>query len=1231
MQQLSDGTLVLSATDLTNHLACGHLTQQRLGVVRGERPRPQHSESAHADLLRRRGDEHEAAELVKLIEAAGGDWAELPSVRRQDEDGKYLPPTRELLEEAAAATAAAMQAGTRLLYQASFFDGRWQGSTDFLRRVDLADVRDERTRKLIEQSTLGDYAYEVLDTKLSKAVKPHVVHQLLLYSRLIGRLQGVELPLAWVIRGDGAHESVELGKYGALHRRVVGRFEAVADAPTQQTYPEPVAHCPICSLSQECSRRLRADDHLSLVANARRGQREQLVGLGLPTVASLAGAAADVDAGKLDVGALGADRFSTLHHQARLQLVKRETGALERRHLPPVRAAGYALLPEPNPGDVFFDLEGDPYIGEGGIEYLWGWSFVGAAASPAVAGYDCVWAHDEAEEQAALERFVDFVIARRREFPGLHVFHYAAHERSKLLGLALKYATREAEVDALVREGVLVDLYAVVTRALQVGEESYSLKKLEEHHGFRRLETSVREGGGSIVAYEGWIETGEDDLLESIRAYNEEDCRSTESLRDWLQHELLPEAEAKLGVRFSELRDPEPDPDALNDPPWVAEIEALTAALHSGLQAPVAGETLRPDDTADEAERRLAGHLLLYHRREGKPEWWRHFELRAMGPQELIEQRDALGAIVRDESVEPVWPGGRSQSFDYAFAFPPQEFKKPMKLIDPVSGDTMNLESIDHAAGRLVLRRSKKRDGDPWPVALTPGSPVDAKVLRGALVEIGESVLAGDGRFGPVRRLLRREPPAVAFGESTEQLIDAALVLGNSVGPADGSGSRGGVLAVQGPPGTGKTYSAARMIVAALAAGKRVGITAQSHAAVQNVLRAVEEHATEAGVADPRATSWRGIYKGKDAGDEAGGYEGSSGLVETVDDNKPVEAAVESGSVQLVAGTSWLFGRPVLREWLDLLFVDEAGQLALATTAAAGTSAREGIVLLGDPQQLPQVTQAEHPGGSGASVLEHWLGGEATIAEDRGVLLTQTWRMHPDVCEFVSAHSYDGRLHAEADCARRAITLTGVGEAGSDALAEGAVLTGGSLHGAGVRALAVGHEGRAQRSPEEALVIAAACRRLLDGGSVSEPLRDAPAAVRRAITAGDELPEGTMYVDGIVRRLLVPNDLLVVAPYNLAVQEIQAAVPAGVRVGTVDKIQGQEAPVVFYALTCSSAEDVPRGLDFLFDANRLNVAVSRAQCLAVLVHSPRLLDADCRTLEAMRLADGVCRLVEAAG
>lgn len=1113
MVQLLDGdALVLSASDLTSHLSCAHLLQQKLAAVHGRRGKLPAGTDPHAALIQARGEAHEAEQLAKLRADA-----------QRFVDLSTLPPAvdRAALEAGATATREAMQDGAGLIYQAPLFDGQWRGIVDFLRRIP-------------GESAFGDYSYEVLDTKLARQVKPHFVHQLCLYTELLAAVQDTTPRYAHVIRGDGTSVPVDLRRYAALHRHVVTQLVKVIGSPPRETYPEPVAHCDICDLSAECRKRLVDDDHLSLVATARRENREDLVDDGISTVVSLSEAMPAKAPAQL-----GLERFEYLRRQAGLQVESRITGKPTHLNLKPMAKSGYALLPEPSVGDVYFDLEGDPYVGHEGIEYLWGWWTDDK--------YEHRWAHDPASEKLALEEFVDRVVELRATYPEMHVFHYAPHERAKLRSLAMTYATREVEVDGLLRGEVLVDLFAVVRQGIQIGEETYSLKALERQHDFVRLEKGVREGGGSIVVYEQWLETDEAELLESIRAYNEEDCRSTESLRKWLEGSMRPEAEAEFGVKFSDLA---PEEKEVRGPPeWMDDVLGLIARLAEP----------RPGDVADPqapADRELLGNLLLYHYRESKPGWWRYFDLRGKSPMDLVDDRDAVAELKRCEDIPPtVW----KQSLDYTFSFPAQETRlKTGDAEDPITGENCTVVSL--TTDQLILRRGKTKP-PPAPVALVSGSPVNIGVLREALVELAERVLEDDlsTSRGSVD-LLRAAPPrsSAPLAEGPDELAETVLGLDRSI------------LPVQGPPGTGKTFRAARVVVAALAAGKRVGITAPSHAAIQNVLDAVEERAYEQG------QGLSAIYKPG----EGGGYEGPHGLVEVAKTNKDV-----TDEFQLVAGTSWLFARPEHRGGFDLILVDEAGQFPLASAIAVGLAA-ENMVLLGDPQQLPQVTQAEHPAGSGASVLEHVLDGQQTIAPDRGVLLTTSWRMHPRICAYVSERSYEGRLSSLPDCARRKVDAPGL------------------VSGAGLRMMAVEHEGRSQASPEEAEAIAAACAELLSGSTVTD-------------AAGKERPLG-------------PDDILVVAPYNLAVREIEARVPAGVRVGTVDRFQGQEAPVLFYAMSCSAGEDIPRGMEFLFDAHRFNVAISRAQCLAVLVHSSRLLDADCPTLRAMELVDGVCRFVELA-
>jgi superfamily I DNA and/or RNA helicase len=308
-------------------------------------------------------------------------------------------------------------------------------------------------------------------------------------------------------------------------------------------------------------------------------------------------------------------------------------------------------------------------------------------------------------------------------------------------------------------------------------------------------------------------------------------------------------------------------------------------------------------------------------------------------------------------------------------------------------------------------------------------------------------------------------------------------------------------------------------------------------------------------------------------------------MVRAIADNAVIAAALAAGDANLAAGTAWLWSREEMIGAVDLLFIDEAAQFALANAVAVAPAA-DSLVLLGDPRQLEQPQQGVHPPGADVSALDHLLGGAATMPGDRGLFLEQTWRLHPEVCAFTSEIFYEGRLESRAGLERQILR-------GPEPLA-----------GSGLRIVPVTHRGNQGESEEEA------------------------AVVRELVRA---LTERCRWVDGEgVERPIGPGDILVVAPYNAQVAAISQGLERGVRVGTVDKFQGQEAPVVIYSMTTSSAADAPRGMEFLYSPNRLNVATSRARCLAVVVASPELFVPDCRTPQQMRLANAFCRFRELA-
>jgi predicted RecB family nuclease len=1071
--QSTDGRLLFSPTDLNAFLACEHLTTLQLAVARGELDKP-FRDNPHAELIWRKGDEHEAAYLARL-RAGGRKVAQIDF-----DDPEWSRAARE--------TERAIEEGTEVVYQAALTDGTWRGFADFVER-------------------LPDGSYEVVDTKLARRAKPAHVLQLCFYTEQLARIQGRRPQAMHVVTGTGERESFRPDDFLAYYRRLRRRFvDAVEHG--RPTYPYPVEHCGLCEFLERCKAQWAADDHLTLVAGVSRLQVERLQAAGITTLEALADAAPDTK-----VPSMRAHTFQGLNLQARLQLHYRRTGEHEIVYLPEEPDRGFALLPEPSPGDVWLDLEGDPWFEPArGLEYLFGWIELDEDGAPR---YEHVWARGRDEERQGFERLVDHIVERRRRFPGMHVYHYAPYERTALSRLMGEHGTREAEIDDLLRGEVLVDLFRVTKQALRASVPSYSIKEVEKLYGFER-HAEVGAGGESVNAFETWLETGDGTLLDGIRDYNEEDCVSLHELHRW----LLARRPADLPWRAP--------PEERERSEEAQERDAERARVRDMLLA--GAEEGDPDW--------LLAHLLDYHQREERPQWWEYFFHRGLDDEELLANRNTLGGLVPDGEPYKV-----KKSWWYPFSFEAQEHKIHGAGVDPRTERGFEVV-VDDEHGTLQLRWGREPAEEPLPTALIPPKPLHAKAQRAALLRFAEN----RERYPAAVEILERRPPRARLDGT---LTDAALSL-------DGS-----YLFVQGPPGSGKTWSGARAALALMRAGQRVGVTALSHKAIHKFLDDLEEAALEEGY----------DFRGRKKGSGEGRYEGR--FVDCTDGNE----AMLDDELQLLAGTSWLFAREELDQHVDTLFVDEGGQFALADAIAVGTAARN-LVLLGDPNQLPQVSQGSHPPGAEASVLGHLLGDDETVPPDRGLFLEHTWRLRPEVNAYVSQTFYEGRLEPAAVTSTRSIAA-----------------------GNGVRFLAVPHQAHSQASPEEAAAVRAEIERLL----------------------------GTPYVEDGVERPLAHEDFIVVAPYNAHVRLLREELPEAVRVGTVDKFQGQQATVSFFAMASSSGEDVPRGLDFLFSRNRLNVAVSRARCLAYVVASPRLLETSCRTVDQMRLVNALCRFVEVAG
>jgi uncharacterized protein len=1102
-----NGAIFLSPSDLADYIGCAHHTTLAREVALGQRQMP-HVADESARMLADKGAQHEHA-FLESLRRNGREVAEIRMDERWDFDA------------AAAATTQAMRDGADVIWQATFVDDRWRGRADFLLRVS-------------KPSGLGPWSYEPLDAKLARAEKPTYVLQLCFYSDGIAAIQRARPEGMHVFLGAGEQRTLRYDDFAAYYRRVHARFEAAIGSPPA-TEPYPVEHCGLCEFRGVCQERWRAADSLVFVAGARRTQITALSEAGMPTLKALAEASPATR-----VPSLPAAQFESLRDQAALQLERRRSGRLEWHRLDTTRGRGFELLPHPSPGDVIFDIEGDPFWEPArGLHFLFGilvredddWR------------YRPMWAHDRGGERVIFEAFIDLLRERLKRDPGMHVYHYGTYENAAVKQLMATYATREDAVDDLLRRGVFVNLHTVVRQGLRAGVESYSLKQVEALVPFARR-AEVQRGMDAVLAYEQWMVARDAALLEGIAAYNEEDCRATLALRDWLVHAHPADA------GWAEPRAGRPEQDDRE--------EGERAELRRRLV----------DEAEPGSSRWLAGELLEYHRREARPGWWWFFERRdEMTDEDLLEDGESIAGLVPAGGA----PTKDKRSSMHTLTFPAQQHKLAAgdEPTDPATKAAAGtIVSVDDTTGTLVLRRGPKFVDVPLPRALVPAGPIGTRAQQSALFRLATSVRDADGRYSALRDILSRTPPRIR-GRTQDEIIQTTDLAAQRALTLALDGS---YLFIQGPPGTGKTWTGAQLIVELMRHGRRVGVAATSHKAIHHLLNEVERAARTDGL------RFRGLKKV--SGNNAESRYDSDSIRSADETADFVDAPADT---LLFAGTAWLFASAVLDGAVDTLIIDEAGQVSLADALAMGTAARN-VVLLGDPLQLAQVSQGTHPEGTGASVLEHLLGDAATVPPHMGVFLERTRRMHPDVCRFISEVVYDGRLQGIPELARQRTAF-----------------------GTGLRFKPVSHTGNASSSREEAALVA---REI--AGMVGAPWTNQ---------------------DGVTRPLQ-QADFMVVAPYNAQVRRLREALSAAslseVPVGTVDKFQGRQAPVVFYSMATSSIEDVPRSLEFLFSRNRLNVAVSRAQCLAIIVASPRLLESQARTIEQMRLINALCRFVEMA-
>ncbi|RFD26772.1 nuclease [Mycobacterium uberis] len=1116
---VTDETIVYSASDLATAAQCEYALLRDFDARLGWGPIVTTTEDELFARTSTLGADHEQRHLDQLRHKFGDAVAVIGRPAN----------TRTGFAAAAEATQRAIANRAPAVYQATVFDGRFVGFADFL-------LRD------------GD-RYRIVDTKLARSPKVTALLQLAAYADALAHVGVPVTPEAELRLGNGTIVSyrvcnlIPVYRYQrALLQRLLDRHYAAGAAVCWED--NEVRACLRCP---QCTEQLRATDDLLLIAGMRVSQRDKLLDVGITTITELANHSGPVPD-------LSSNVLSKLTAQAKLQIRQRDTGIPQFEIVDP---QPLTLLPKPDPGDLFFDFEGDPlWTADGqewGLEYLFG-----ILGTEPAGNFHPLWAHNRIDERKALTEFLAMVAKRRKRRPQMHIYHYAPYEKTALLRLAGRYGVGEDEVDELLRSGTLVDLYPLVRKSIRVGAESFSLKALEPlYMGAQLRAGDVTTAADSITGY-GWYcelrTAGRSDeaetVLKEIENYNHYDCRSTRELRNWL---LLRAHEAGIIPTGAQpVFQGKTTDDSRNSTATLPALSIFT------------GDAAVGDRTPEQTAIALVAAACGYYQREDKPFWWKHFDRLNFPVDEWSDNTDVF--IADDASVIVDW-------------HTPPRARKPQRrvrlrgglargelssvvfaLYEPPSSPGMTAHPNRRTAGRaevveaddpsvpteVVIVERVGNSGKTFhqlPFALTPGPPIATTVLRDSIESTATALAASLPqlpRTALIDILLRREP-RTRSGAPLPRDTDTVAAITAAVLDLDSS-----YLAIHGPPGTGKTHTAAHVITRLVSNyAWRIGVVAQSHTAVENLLDGV-------------------IAAGLDARRVAKKRHGRSATRwQEIDGNKyPIFIADPAGCV--IGGTAWDFANRnrVPPGSLDLLIIDEAGQFCLANTIAVAPAAAN-LMLLGDPQQLPQVSQGTHPEPVDTSALNWLVDGQQTLPDAHGYFLDRSYRMHPTVCAAVSTLSYEGRLHTHAKyTAARYL----------------------DEYKPGVHVLTVHHQGNSTESPEEADAITAEIERLL----------------------------GTSWTDEHGTRPLDASNVLVLAPYNTQVtlmrQRLISAGLGGVRVGTVDKFQGGQAPIVFISMTASSADMVPRGISFLLNRNRLNVAVSRAQYAAVIVRSETLTD-----------------------
>jgi predicted RecB family nuclease len=1034
-------------------------------------------------------------------------------------------------EEKYQKTIESMKVGFDIIRGGYLKDDKWSGEFDFLQKSEKY------------KSNLGEYSYEVIDTKNTSGVKTDHIIQVGMYSYLLEKIQGLTPQSFFILLKDLKKEEIKVSQVNEFFLENKIQYEHFIKNDLNKTKPEKCDHCKICDWQEVCENDWKTKRHLNQVGGNNKNYIKKFNKNNINTIDDLA----KIDV-KKKIENLKEEVLQKLKKQAELQLTYEKTGkpCLEIIAKNISEPKGFNLLPKPSSVDLFFDLESVPdHIYSGKLEYLFGIYYVEDDKEI----YIPFWAHSKDEEKNSLKRFFKLTKDHFKKYPDAKIYHYASYEITALEKLTSFHKVHGIDYDHYLHMGKFVDLFRVTKQAILVSENSYSIKNLEKFYNFER-KGDVQKGDKSEQYYIEWMETKNQKLLDELQSYNLQDCKSTYELRNWL-----------LSIKP-------------NNTKWLTPSKEIIELRDKEIKFLDYQEKLEKTKVKDKELINILKDIHGFYNRENKPDWREYFDRKYFSHTELIDDIECIGNM---KKVGDVTQEKRSYVFKYAFE--EQEFKlKEGKratiannLFPDQTDDAGTIVELNHEKKYIKLKRGTKAGHLPDQLSIGPGSPFDPSKLELSTYNFIDSVLDQTGEFQSLRRLLQKENPKIKGIKKGEKILKTNNFfeeIPNIISNLDNS-----YIYLQGPPGTGKSTQAANAIVELIKKNKKVAITANSHKVIHNLIEKVEITATE------KKVNFKGLKAGR-TNDVDTIYNGK--FVVTSSRDTDFIYGVKDKTTLLFAGTKYHLSNGYYDSKIDYLFIDEAGQISVADLIVLGQIAKN-IVLIGDQNQLGQPTKGSHPGLSGKSILEFLLDGQDTIPEDKGIFLNKTYRLHPKINEFTSSSFYENRLITDAQTKNRKILTKDKS----------------FFPESGIYYLDMDHEDNIQTSQEECDEI----KKIVDSFI------------------------GLDYFDGKKNRKITIKDILIISPYNAQVNLIGFNLKnKEARVGTIDKFQGQEAPITIISMTSSDPENLPRNKEFFFSRNRLNVAISRAQCISIILFNSNLLNFVPKTVDQVKLINNFYKI-----